>query len=273
MPSTSGSIDPAEGRTLFGIDPANYAEARPDYPDQIYAVLRERCGLGPGRQVVEIGPATGIATRHLAEADASVVAVEPDPALAAYLTTAMAPFGAAVDVQVAAFEDVELAAESFDLAVAATSFHWVDQPRGLTKVLDLLRPGGWWAGWWNVFGDPARADPFHDATQPWLADLDIGPGFDDDGPPFELDLEHRFHDLAIAGFDQVECEQVVWTLTLTSAEVRNLYATYSSISRLERAEQARILSAIARVADEQFDGRVERNMITVLYTARRPPSS
>jgi hypothetical protein len=50
--------------------------------------------------------------------------------------------GLAVDVRVAAFEDASLPNGSFDLAVAATSFHWIDQHSGLRAVANLLRPGG-----------------------------------------------------------------------------------------------------------------------------------
>lgn len=223
--------------------------------------------------MLEIGPATGLATRYLAQVGASVVAVEPDPALARYLAAAMAALGNAVDVEVSTFEDVSVEDASFDLAVAATSFHWIDQPSGLHKVARLLRPGGWWAGWWNVFGDPSRLDAFHDATQTWLRDLPASPASGDDGTPFPLDVARRFHDLEAAGFEQVESEQIVWILTLTSEQVRSLYATYSPITRLDATEREAVLTAIARVADEQFGGRVERNMTTAIYTARRPPSS
>jgi SAM-dependent methyltransferase len=270
MTSTSGAIDPEEGRTLFGIDPANYDAARPDYPDEVYDLLRNRCGLGPGTRVIEIGPGTGLATKHLAQAGASIVVVEPDAALGAFLADAMGPFGNAVDIRTAAFEDVELADASFDLAVAATSFHWVDQARGLAKVARILRPGGWWAGWWNVFGDPSRPDAFHDATQPWLRNLAGSPASGRNDLPFALDVAARREDLEVAGFKQVECERMAWTLTLTSAEVRRLYATYSLIIRLLPSARAEVLDAIARVAGEQFGGRVDRNMTTVLYTARRP---
>ncbi len=40
---------------------------------------------------------------------------------------------------------------------------------------DTARPGGWWASWWIVFGDPARDDPFHDTTQRWLLGVENKP--------------------------------------------------------------------------------------------------
>jgi len=50
--------------------------------------------------------------------------------------------------------------DRFDLAVAATSFHWVDQRRGLHKVSESLRPGAWIALWWRLFRDPDHPDAF-----------------------------------------------------------------------------------------------------------------
>jgi trans-aconitate methyltransferase len=70
-------------------------------------------------------------------------------------------------------EDADLPEASFELVVAATSFHWVvPVHEGLTRCARLLRPGGWLALWWTVFGDHSRPDPFHEALQPVLADVE-----------------------------------------------------------------------------------------------------
>jgi ubiquinone/menaquinone biosynthesis C-methylase UbiE len=46
--------------------------------------------------------------------------------------------GGVVSLVVAPLEDAELTEASFDLAVAASSFHWVDPEIGLRKVRRLL---------------------------------------------------------------------------------------------------------------------------------------
>ena len=61
------TFDRSEGRHVFGPDAAGYHRARPGHPDRVYEVLVERCGLGPGAVVLEIGPGTGQATRRLLE--------------------------------------------------------------------------------------------------------------------------------------------------------------------------------------------------------------
>jgi len=114
--------------------------------------------LTPGAQVLEVGPGTGIVTGHLLAAGAHVVAVEPDPSLAGFLCHAHP--GADLEVVGAPLESAVLDPDRFDLAVAATSFHWVDQRRGLHKVSESLRPGAWIALWWRLFRDPDHPDAF-----------------------------------------------------------------------------------------------------------------
>jgi SAM-dependent methyltransferase len=141
-------------------------EARPDYPRDVFDVLVERCGLGPGARVLEIGAGSGQATLPLLDRGAQVTAVEPGDALARRLVERTS--GRSIDVIVSVFEDVELAEASFDLAASATAFHWVDLAVGLERCARFLRDGGWLALWWTFWGDPDRSDPFHEALQPVL---------------------------------------------------------------------------------------------------------
>lgn len=261
-------IDRSEGRTLFGLDPAAYNRARPDYPDRVYDILRDRCGLTADTKVLEIGPGSGTATRRLIDLGIrNVVAIEPDEALAAYLTST----SPSVEVRVEPFEDADLPPESFDLAIAATTFHWIEPAAGLRKVRHVLRLRAWWAMWWNNFGDPDREDAFHDATAHLLNHLPESPSHGEpDRPPFALDVEAREADLAAAGFVNVAHQLMHWTLRMDPPQTRALYGTYGSINRLRSSERESLLDEIARIAREQFGGRVERNMITSIYTAQKP---
>jgi 16S rRNA A1518/A1519 N6-dimethyltransferase RsmA/KsgA/DIM1 with predicted DNA glycosylase/AP lyase activity len=74
------AIDRTEGRRLFGADPALYHAARPEYPEQVYALLADRCGLTAGMRVFEVGPGPGQVTMRLLRAGARMVTVEPDGA-------------------------------------------------------------------------------------------------------------------------------------------------------------------------------------------------
>ncbi len=129
-------IDRSFGRRAFGADPASYHSVRPPNPDWVFATLVQRCGLGDGKSVFEIGPGTGTATRRLLYLGARpLIAVEPDPSLAAYLRkNNQVP---ALEVMVSAFEDAALEESAFDLGVCATAFHWLDE--GETDMGHLAR--------------------------------------------------------------------------------------------------------------------------------------
>jgi SAM-dependent methyltransferase len=258
----------AEARRLYGMDPEGYEAGRPEYPERIYEVLVERCGVKPGTAVVEIGAGTGRVTRRLVALGARVVAVEPDSVLAAGLAQATAD--GTVQVVGTSFEQARLAEGAFDVAVAATSFHWVDQDLGMPKLGRVLRPGGWAALWWTVFGDPDRADPFRDATKDLLAET-RGPPGGPDRPQFELDVAERTSDLGSrAGLVGAGAELIRWTARLDPPQVRRLYGSMIAILRRPEAERRRLLDGLVAIATDEFGGVVERPFVTAIYTARRP---
>lgn len=191
------------GRQAFGVDPAGYHLARPAYPDWVFETLRDRCRLRPQTSTFEIGAGTGIATRRLLDFGASpLIAIEPNERLAGFLRSTITD--KALSVVQTPFEDAILPEGSFDLGFSATAFHWLDEHPALQKVARLLRPGGWWAAVWNVFGDPDRSDPFHVATRT-LLDGPFGPGEGKGNLPFGLDTETRIAALEKAGaFDEME---------------------------------------------------------------------
>ena len=256
-----------EGRHLFGLDPSGYEAGRPDYPSFVYDVLRDRCGLGPGAQVLEIGPGTGIVTRHLLSAGARVVAVEPDPSLVSYLSGAHQMDD--LEIIGATLEAAELDHGRFDLAVAATSFHWVDQRQGLQKLSDSVRPGGSIALWWTLFRDPNQPDAFSTAVEDLLGPTTRGAFDEPDRPPFQLDDEHRRRDLVVwAHAQDVESRIVSWTCVLTPLQARALYASMATVIRRPPSEQQALLDRIETLASQTFGGRVKRNFVTALYTGR-----
>lgn len=259
-------LDRQFGRTAFGADAAGYDAIRPDYPDWVYQVLRDRCGLGAGAATFEIGAGTGTATRRLLELGADpLTAIEPDARLAAYLVERSPSPSLRILVQ--PFETAALDDGAFDLGVSATSFHWLDEPAALAKVARVLRPGGWWAVVWNVFGDDSLPDPFHEVTHRLLAGPE-SPSASKAGAPFALDVPARTAALEQAeAFETIEHQTSRWSLLLDPDQTVALYATFSNI--IARADHAHVLAELHRIARDQFRGRVIRNMITALYTARR----
>ena len=194
---TEPFIDRTFGRQAFGLDPAGYDAARPAYPDWVFDFLHQRCGLVSNAVTFEIGAGTGTATRQLLELGANpLLAIEPDERLAAFLRKTIPD--QALTIVVEPFEEAMLKEVSFDLGLSATAFHWLNEDFALTKVAKILRPGGWWAMLWNVFGDSSRPDPFHEATKS-LLNKPFSPSAGNGEVPFALDTDAR---LAALGTDQ-----------------------------------------------------------------------
>jgi SAM-dependent methyltransferase len=254
------------GRVAFGEDPDSYHATRPAYPAWVFEVLRERCHLTPGTPTFEIGAGTGLATRPLLDLGANpLLAIEPDPRLAAYLRRRLPD--TALSVMVSTFEDAIVEPAGFDLGVSATAFHWLDEDVALSKIAALLRPHGWWAMVWNVFGDNRRPDPFHKATKALLPPP-LSPSGGSRGVPFALDAETRIAALERAGvFDAIEYRTADWHIVLDPDQIVALYGTFSNINI--RPDRDALLAELHRIARDKFRGSVVRNMTTSLYTAQR----
>jgi SAM-dependent methyltransferase len=258
----------AEGRQLFGINPERYDATRPDYPSWIFEELRDSGALSRGAATLEIGPGSGRATRRLVEYGADpLVLIEPDIRFMKMLET-MTRHVQTRRILHASFEEADVVDAEFDLAVAATMFHWIDPETRTEKLRRIVRNGGTAALIWNVLGDLDKSDAFHDATQDLLSSLAVTPSRPPNAIPFALDREAREAEARLGGFHEVAYSESRWSYQLDTQGVRNLYESFSPIQRLESDSRNRILDELARIADQQFDGVVERNVTSCLYRLR-----
>lgn len=260
MPEGGDAPDSVFGRTAYGLDASAYDAGRPDYPERVFTILKERCGLRSGSSVLEIGPGTGQATRRLVDLGAHVVAVEPDPGMAGFLWDS--PLASRIRLIEATFERAELARGAFDLAIAATSFHWVDSSIGLPKLMRIVHQGGWIAIWGTIFGDSGADYPFGDAIRGLLGRSGTARQL--------IDLERIANAIEQAGFQDVVSERIRWSQVMKPIQVRRLYATQATLLLWKEEDRARVLDAIEETATTRFGGRVERPFLTVVCTARRP---
>ena len=269
-----GFIDAQEGRALFGSDPRNYNDIRPPYPEQLYEFLLTTGALRANTSTLEVGAGNGLATRRLLDCGAHpLTAVEPDTRFAPLLMSLSKLYKAELRFIAASFEDAVLPHSHYDLVAAATSFHWIQPAIGLAKAAAVLKPGGYVALWWHVFGDVDREDPYHEATRTILQPLSSSPSGAPDTVPFALDTQARLRDFSSTGqFETPAYEAYRWTLVLNTAQVGALYATFSAISRLPEEQRQTILHQLMEVAERHFGGTVERNMVSPIYIARRKPT-
>ncbi len=266
------NIRPAEGRRLFGQDPSVYHSARVGYPERIFDILQSRCGLRPGTRTFEIGPGTGLASQRLLQLGAwPLVVVEPDKRLAKFLSTNLVQTTNRLKVKAAAFEQVRLTPQGFDLGVSASAFHWLNEKVALRKIARTLRQAGWWAMWWNLFSDGSRTDEFYKATRLLLRDLDRSPSSGTARrPPFALDTDQRIANLkATNAFENIEAETISHLAEFDTERIVRLYSTFSPISRLEPQKRLKLLHELGQIAEEQFAGKVEIRILAPIYTAQR----
>lgn len=261
----------AARRMSFNADALTYKRGRPRYPDAVFDLLAERCGLRPGARVLKIGAGTGLATEPLLAAGAHVVAVEPGESLAAILAADHACDR--LEILVSDFEAVDLQG-GFDLAVAATALHWLDPATSTAKIARLVHPGGWLAAWWNEFGDAKRPTLFRDRLDEVYHDL-LPADFTGyrDSRSHVLDTDRWCGQLTAGGyFDDVSVEIIEWNQTLTAQAARDQWSTFPNIAELAAPDREEFLTRLGSLVDE-LGGRVADPRLTVIYTAQRVPGS
>ncbi len=137
--------DHAARAASFGAQAAAYADVRPGYPDIAVQWVLEPVADGEVVRVLDLAAGTGKLTEALVRSGASVVAVEPDPAMVAELRRRL-PGVRALSGRA---EEIPLPASAFDAVVVGHAFHWFDLARALPEIARVLRPGGVVAGLWN----------------------------------------------------------------------------------------------------------------------------
>ena len=145
---TSPDIEQARALS-FGSVAADYDRLRPRYPDQL---VDDIVAMLPGRNVLEVGAGTGIATAAFAARGLAMTCVEPDAEMAAVLSAKLAG-NADLHVDVATFQGWSAArpagAPRFDGLVSGQAWHWTDPETRWADAGAALREGGVLALFWN----------------------------------------------------------------------------------------------------------------------------
>jgi SAM-dependent methyltransferase len=253
--------------SVFDVAAELYEAARPAYPDELFDDLVAFASLQPGDRLLEVGCATGKASRPLLERGFRVVCVELGERLAAQARLNLA--GHDCEVHVAAFEDWHGESASFDLVYAATAWHWLDPDVRYRRAHELLRAGGHLALWGAGHAFPAGFDPFFTEIQ-GVYDA-IGESHPGEWPP--PPPEHTPDDTPeIEGtglFTDVHVRRYVWELAYTADEYIALLDTFSGHIGMGVEKRARLDAEIRRLLDARPDGRVRRHWQAILHVARR----
>jgi SAM-dependent methyltransferase len=246
-----------------------YEAARPSYPKELYDDLVELAELEPGRRLLEIGCATGKATRPLLERGLSIVCVELGAQLAAHARRNLA--GLPVEIHIAPFEAWHAESESFDLVFAATAWHWLDPAVRYRKTHQLLRPGGYLAFWSALHAFPADFDPFFTEIQQ-VYDA-IGESRDGEWPPSVPEqLPDDRAEIESSGlFNEVQIRRYSWETNYSADEYIALLNTFSGHISMNQHKRERLYREIRERIGRRPMPRIKRHWYAVLHVARRTP--
>jgi SAM-dependent methyltransferase len=217
----------------------------------------------PGAAVLEIGAGTGKLTVPLAGRGFRMTAIEPGPRMADLLARRVARWP---DVRIvhSTFEDAPIEPGSFDLAVAATSFHWIDPDRRYDLAAAALRPGGTLG---LIRNDHVAAPsnqayiegvrPIYGRHAPELID-DISLPMPDEPPGFAEEMRES------GRFARIEQRQYAFDQPFTGATVVGMLGTHSEHRALPRRRRSALLREIREfVEDELGGGYVDRYVTSV----------
>lgn len=251
------------GRSVFGSDIEGYEAIRPGYPDDLFHLIAART---EGRDIFgEIGPGTGLATAGLLElGPRRFIGFEPDKALAGFLASRFPAIEVVNDDFCSAGVDGK-----FDLIASASSFHWLDADAALRRARELLVPNGCLAIWWNVYRETGIGDPFAEAVTPLLLELDLPPSQTAEHH-YGLDQHHHFSCLNSGGFVDVEFHLFRRERTLSPAQARALYSSFSLVRILAEPRREALLDAISAIVVKQFGGAAPSILLSPIYLAKKP---
>jgi trans-aconitate methyltransferase len=236
-----------------------YDEVRPRYPEEIVEHIIAFAALPAHGRIFELGCGTGQMTLSFARRGYAMVAIDQGERLAALAAMHCAPYPQ-VRVVACAFEAWQDAAESYDLFLAAQSFHWIEPHYGLARAAELLKAGGTIA----VVGtaDRSQESAFWQATAPIYNKYNP---VDSSGRPPSDSLQA----LRTSGqFVDIREVRTTWTRRYTGEEYIKLLWTFSDHCAMPEPNRSQFFEEIRRVISA-MGGEVIRNYETLALLAKK----
>lgn len=191
--------------------------------------------------VLEIGAGTGILTRLLSDRVDHLTAVEPDGRMRAVLAAA----DPNVELLAGQAEEIPADPSSFDVVIAQSAWHWVDEARAVPEVARVLRPGGRLSLVWT--GPDRSVD--------WMRSLWAGGIIFSPEEMADVDRHRRGRHVVNVNADgenrffEPETKLFQWARPMTKADLVALSATYSAVITMEDTARREHLEAMTRFLD------------------------
>jgi SAM-dependent methyltransferase len=253
-------------RRTFNRVADSYDRVRPDYPDALFDDLVVLAGLMPGDHLLEVGCATGKATRPLARRGFRITCVELGAELAAVARVNLAGFG--VEVIQRPFEEWP-PDEPASLVYAATAWHWIDPAVRYQRAWQALRPGGHLAIWGAGHVFPAGGDPFFEEIQDVYDEIGEGQPPGEGRPRPGEQADDRAGIEASGLFEVTAVRHYDWERAYDAEEYIELLSTFSGHLAMAAWKRERLYTEIRRRLALRPEHAVRRHWGTVLQVARR----
>jgi len=275
-----------------------YDEFRPGYPEPLFDDLVELSGIPEGGRILEIGPGTGQATLPLARRGFSILGLELGASMARVCRRNTHEFPN-VEILNTAFEDWKPAEngdctaplvptvprarstqallgtvpgfpqslvaddpKTFDLALAATAFHWIPAKLAFTRCARALKPSGSLALLWNFVDIPDNK--FYNGLRAIYRRL--APQVHLSLPP-ELRIERQRKKIVSSGlFGPVTVRRYPWSSEYTADRYIGLLKTMSDHAILASKVRRDVFRAIRGLIAEN-GGSFVRPVVAVLFLA------
>ena len=232
-----------------------YEAGRPAYPAEVTAAL----GISTGTTICDLGCGTGKFTRLIPPTGATVVGVEPLPAMLDEFRerTPNVPVVAGVA------ESMPIRDAVFDIVACASVFHWLSYDRALPEIHRVLRRGGRLAIVWNRRDElTGWAAEFWSITEAHRGDT---PGYRSGVWRNVLESSPLFGPISERWFDHVQHTDRDGVIARV--------ASISFIETLPPAEREAVLDESRRFLDTHPDTRDATEFAlpykTVVYTTER----
>jgi cyclopropane-fatty-acyl-phospholipid synthase len=179
----------------------------------------EKCELGPGKTVLEIGPGWGAFAGHALEAGVRFTGITNSGVSQSYLRSKLANFGDRFDILLADFLHYEPKEQFDSIVIMGVIEHLPQYERVLKKFFEILKPGG------RVFLDGSSARKKYNSASFMIRN--IYPG----NHSF-LVLDDLLNKLAKTPFELLEVHNDRWSYFLTFKQwALNLEANKDYVQR------------------------------------------
>ncbi len=261
--------DAAGKKSIFDSVADLYDIARPEYPVSLIDDLVENSGIKVSSRILEIGTGTGFLTRALALKGFTVTGIELGSKLAQKARLNVPKF-TNVTILEGDFDTEELEPDSYDLVVAATSYHWLDPLKRGQKIRNIVSKGGTAAIIETRHIDNGR-DTFPVSSQECYLKWDKNttaefrlPGRDEvvkDG--FRYSSEFR------DGFEKTINKNYGTDVEYTASEYRQLLSTYSDIILMEDPSREGLLECLTDMIDKNYGGKITKSYLWQLFLMKK----